>query len=139
MQTIQCNQNASYVKVQQTSAAYLTLCEVSVWERASIGWTARAGTDRWCSKGNKDDYKQSDSSLPNWGLDNRMGHGWRLCGITSDECKAECIRMGGCVEIYMTRNGCCFPAKTRCSGAKCPGGCGGSSGHYRIILQGTCT
>jgi len=91
----------------------------------------------WCKEGNAGDgYTQSDSSIADWANDKQVGHGWRFCGVTVDECRAECLRMGGCAGIYLTKNNCCFPYRTRCIGTGCPGGCGGDSGHYHIVAQG---
>merc|ERR1712061_660220 len=45
-------------------------------------------------------------------------HFW---GLTLDECKDACVGMGGCAELLVvSANGCCFPARSSCDGAKLP-------------------
>ena len=99
----------------------------------ALQWTKQDTADRWCEEGNHNDYTQSDSDSTAWQHD--ANSGWRFCGMDVEECKAECARMGGCAGVYMTENRCCFPARKRCSGNLCPGGCGENHGHYRAIGQ----
>ena len=49
-----------------------------------------------------------------WGLDSK--HGWRFCGLTLERCMEACVAMGGCAELSVALNGCCFPAKSTCDG-----------------------
>jgi len=43
-------------------------------------------------------------------------HGWRFCGFTRSDCEKACVAMGDCAELSVTKNGCCFPARSRCDG-----------------------
>merc|ERR1719382_1937374 len=55
----------------------------------------------------------------NWQLNPTFG--WHFCGLTLDECKDACVGMGGCAELLVvSANGCCFPARSSCDGAKLP-------------------
>lgn len=58
-----------------------------------------------------------------WQEDVANGNGWRFCdleelGPVLDVCKEACIALGGCAELSLTNNGCCFPAQTQCFGNK---------------------
>lgn len=85
-------------------------------------WDAPDYADGLCRDGNNDDYRQEDSQLPGWLLDNTASAGlagWRWCGdpgIGVEACKAECLRMGNCGEVMYTGNGCCYPYKRPCGG-----------------------
>jgi len=121
-----------------SGSSSLTACMCNAGSFGSFGsfgsscvWTNRNPADKWCNENNSDNCNLSESDHSGWELD-IYGDGFCFCVMNADECKEQCIAMGYCHEIYMTQNGCCFPSKKRCTGPKCPGGCGGASGKYML-------
>ena len=53
-----------------------------------------------------------------WGSDGK--NGWRFCGLSLEACQQACVGMGGCAELSVASNGCCFPATSQCEGARRP-------------------
>ena len=87
-------------------------------------WGDAPSASHWCGAthpGQQDYDAASGAAIAtefggHWELDAR--HGWRFCQMSLDECKDACIRMGGCAELDVARNGCCFPARSTCDGSK---------------------
>ena len=81
-------------------------------------WHLTSTVGNWCGTSHPGQAGYSDEiGLPyggNWGYSTKDGY--RFCKLSLASCQAACVDMGGCAELSVAPNGCCFPARSVCYG-----------------------